>query len=178
MDIDLIVKISARAWALNILALVSSGTAARQAALVTETGAGRTALVQSLKHLIDLGLLERNPGHGHPLRPEFRLTEEGHALGAAAQRIHAQGLVNTELKLLRRAWTLPVLAATREPRYFAQIKREVRPITDRSLAQSLTLAEENQWIARKVDLQQRPLRPTYQAVNTGADIAGEIARAF
>lgn len=36
-----------------------------------------------MDHLIKIGLLERNPGYGHPLRPEFRLTQLGIEAAAA-----------------------------------------------------------------------------------------------
>ena len=74
MDINLLVKITQRAWSMNILALMHEGTAGRQATLLAKTGAGRTAFAQSLHHLIELNLVQRNPGHGHPLRPEYILT--------------------------------------------------------------------------------------------------------
>ena len=37
-----------------------------------------------MDHLIELGLLERNPGYGHPLRPAFRLTELGRTVATLA----------------------------------------------------------------------------------------------
>ena len=88
MDINLLVKITARAWSLSILALMHQGVPGRQAALLTRTGAGRTAFAQSLTHLIDLGLLARTSGHGHPLRPEYELTEKGKPAAASQPRPH------------------------------------------------------------------------------------------
>ena len=79
MDISEIVNVASRAWALPILNCLHGGVPGRQAPLLAATGAGRTAFAQSIGHLIEIGLVERNPGHGHPLRPEFRLTEAGKA---------------------------------------------------------------------------------------------------
>ena len=89
MDIELLVKLTSRAWSLSILAHMDRGVPGRQAALISATGAGRTSFRQSLDHLIDLRLLERNPGHGHPLRPEFRLTAEGAEIARIAHRVEA-----------------------------------------------------------------------------------------
>ena len=77
MDIKSLVNLTSRAWCLNILALMATGTPGRQAPLLAATSASRTSFAASLEHLFQLNLLERNPGHGHPLRPEFRLTRTG-----------------------------------------------------------------------------------------------------
>lgn len=87
MDISLFVNITSRAWALPILSNLHTGVAGRQAPLLAATGASRTAFAQSMEHLISIGLLERNPGHGHPLRPEFRLTPSGIKAAAIAHKI-------------------------------------------------------------------------------------------
>jgi len=167
MDINLIVNITARAWSLPILAKLHEGVAGRQAPLLAATGASRTAFGQSIEHLIKLGLLERNPGYGHPLRPEFRLTPAGQAAAAMAQDILITPKQDAQ-KLLRRSWTVPVLITLRQPRQFAEIKRGLGTITDRALSQSLRSMEDMRWIDRTVDHAARPPRPLYSAINHGA----------
>ncbi len=174
MDIDLLVKISARAWAMPILALLHRGTPGRQASLLAATGAGRTAFTPSLHHLIDLGLLERNPGHGHPLRPEYRLTPDGHTAAAMAHRLDTALPGAAQTPLLRRAWTLPILAVSRQPRHFSDIKSALGPITDRALSQSLRQLQGAQWITRAVDPAATPLRARYGATGTGLRISKAI----
>ena len=169
MDISLIVNISSRAWAIPILAKLYSGVSGRQASLLAATGASRTAFRQSLEHLINLGLLERNPGHGHPLRPEFRLTPKGQAVAKIANTI-LEALNEQEQHLLRRSWTLPVLTTLRSPKQFIGIKHELVSITDRALSQSLRQMEERGWVFRHIDDQARPPRPIYNAINQGAVI--------
>lgn len=175
MDINDLVKITSRAWSLSILALMHTGTPGRQASLLSASGAGRTALSQSLAHLINLDLLERNSGHGHPLRPEYRLTPKGVEVAAIANRIKGAALQSCERALLRRAWAIPVLVVSKSPRYFTDIKRELMPITDRALSQSLKQLQAHHWIQRKVDTAVRPLRPMYQAANAGARISQAIS---
>ena len=174
MDIELLVKLTSRAWSLSILAHMDRGVPGRQAALITATGAGRTSFRQSLDHLIGLRLLERNPGHGHPLRPEFRLTAEGAEIARIAHRVEALAKGPSERNLLRRAWSLPVLSASREPCYFGEIKARLLPITDRALSQSLKLLEAQRWLQREVETSGRPLRARYLAANTGARISRAI----
>ncbi len=169
MDIALFVNITSRAWALPILSNLHEGVAGRQAPLLAATGASRTAFAQSLDHLIAIGLLERNPGHGHPLRPEFRLTPRGKTVAAIANKI--QNVAGDEDQdLLRRSWTLPVLTSLHAPSHFNEIKRNLQTITDRALSQSLKSMEVRNWVCRSVDEAARPPRSIYQAVNTGSEI--------
>ena len=174
MDIETLVKLTSRAWSLSILAQMDRGVPGRQAALMSATGAGRTAFRQSLDHLIDLGLIERNPGHGHPLRPEFRLTAQGEEIARIANRVEALAKQPSDQSLLRRAWSLPVLSVAREPLYFGEIKSRLLPITDRALSQSLKLLETHRWLQRDVETLARPLRARYQAANAGAQISRAI----
>ncbi|KAJ54763.1 transcriptional regulator [Actibacterium mucosum KCTC 23349] len=170
MYISHLVNLTTRSWALPLLAALHEGVPGRQAPLLKATGAGRTAFAQSLQHLIETGLLERNPGHGHPLRPEFRLTEQG--VTAAALAAQVQGATAAQDRdLLRKAWTLPVLTQLHKPRQFTEIKQGLMTISDRALSQSLRGMEERRWITRTVEPLARPPRPVYTAVHTGAALA-------
>ena len=172
MDIFLLVNLTSRAWSLPILASLDAGVPGRQAALLHATGASRGAFAQSLTHLLDLGLLARRAGHGHPLRPEFELTPEGAALAPLARRIVELG---QGAALLRRSWSLPILGLTAEPTYFGVLRQALAPITDRALSESLKRLEAAAWLRREVHEASRPPRPVYQATGTGAKIAGVLA---
>jgi len=167
MDINLLVKITARAWSLPILAQLHRGVPGRQAALLAKTGAGRTAFAQSLAHLVSLELLERNPGHGHPLRPEYQLTPIGAQTAQMADQIERVPLQTSQNTLLRRAWTVPVLAVSDAPQSFSKIKSALPQVTDRALSQSLKLLQTERWITRDVDGTCMPPRPIYQAAGSG-----------
>jgi len=166
----MLVNLTARAWSLQILALLKDGTPGRQAPLLAATNASRTSFAASLAHLVELGLLERNPGHGHPLRPEFRLTRVGKQAATVASRIIKAVPDEKEFALLRRSWTVPVLALTHQPLRFSDIKSDLRPITDRALSTSLHQLEEREWLRRDIDTSHRAPFPTYRAVNTGGKI--------
>ncbi|QBY01951.1 transcriptional regulator [Rhodophyticola sp. CCM32] len=174
MDIDMLVKVTSRAWSLNILALMHSGIPGRQAPLLSASGASRTAFAPSLVHLVNLGLLERNPGHGHPLRPEYRLTSKGAEIAVIAEKIKTAVPGETQSAILRRAWTVPVLAVSRKPRYFSEIKTALVSVTDRALSQSLRQLQESRWVSREVDTTKNPPRPLYQAANAGIDIGEAV----
>ncbi len=170
MDIRTLVNITSRAWALPILAGLNDGVPGRQAPLLMATGASRTAFAQSIDHLISCGLLERNPGYGHPLRPEFRLTSIGRVAAELSSRIQLlSGGENQDL--LRKSWTVPVLATLGRPSQFTEIKRRLITISDRALSQSLQSMEERSWVRRNVDEAARPPKPIYSTIYTGAKIS-------
>ena len=170
MYIATFVNITSRAWALPILSSLHGGIPGRQAPLLTATGASRTASSQSMDHLISAGLIERNPGHGHPLRPEFRLTPPGRPAAALAHKIQSATAAEDH-DLLRRSWTLPILASLHAPRHFNDIRRTLLTITDRALSQSLKSMEDKNWVRRSVTDTARPPRTLYAAVNTGKRIS-------
>lgn len=175
MDIALIVNITSKAWALPILAAFHAGVAGRQAPLLAATGASRSAFAQSLKHLMSIGVIERNPGYGHPLRPEFRLTSIGVQAAALAHKIHHL-TPEPEQDLLRRAWTVPVLTTLQSANRFNAIKKTLNPITDRALSQSLQMMEARHWVSRDVDARARPPRALYHATHTGSRISEASAQ--
>ncbi|MEJ8474756.1 winged helix-turn-helix transcriptional regulator [Roseibium algae] len=170
MYIGSFVNITSRAWALPILSSLHAGVPGRQATLLAATGASRTAFAQSMDHLIKIDLLERNPGYGHPLRPEFRLTQLGMEAAAIADKVQRVS-ADDDQDLLRRSWTLPVLTSLQKPSHFNDIKRNLKTITDRALSQSLKAMEVRHWVHRSVDEAARPPRSIYRAVNTGGVIS-------
>ncbi|QUS56120.1 winged helix-turn-helix transcriptional regulator [Pseudovibrio brasiliensis] len=170
MDIATLVKLTSRAWSLNILAHLHAGVPGRQAPLLAASGASRTSFAASLEHLVELKLLERNPGHGHPLRPEFRLTPKGVRAAEIASRIVSAVPNDTEFSLLRKSWTVPILALTATPQRFSSIRTDLATITDRALSASLVRLEEREWIRRDINTTQRVPFPTYCAANTGIQI--------
>lgn len=171
MDIELLVNISSKAWALKILALLDSGVSGKQAPLLAATKATRPAFVASLKHLNELNLLEKNPGHGHPLRPEFRLTPRGIEAAAMAGRVINAAPDDAALAVLKRNWSVPILAIAMTPTRYSAIKNRLGRITDRALSQSLYFLEEREWLSREINMSNRVAYPTYHAIDKGAEIS-------
>ncbi|MBE7636635.1 transcriptional regulator [Sneathiella sp. P13V-1] len=174
MNTELLVKLTSKAWTLKILSLLYSGHTGKQAPLVAATGASRTSFGASLNHLYELELIEKNPGHGHPLRPEFRLTVKGKVIASMADRIIQLVPQEEMFDLVRKSWTVPVLAVTRQPARFSAIKSSLGTITDRALSQSLGALEEREWLKREIDLSHRVPYPTYMAINTGGEITQTV----
>ncbi len=72
--------------------------------------------------------------------------------------------------IVRRSWSVPILAVTEAPKRFSIIKSGLGAITDRALSKSLYVLEEQDWLKREIDVSQRSPFPTYRAVNAGRRI--------
>ncbi len=120
-----ILTLSRHRWTLPILARLATTGGSRFVPLANHLGPSRDALRQTLDALIDAGLVMRNPGYGHPTRPEYLLTDNGRRVAPACARILRElsdaGIEDVVLK----KWSMPILLAlARECRY-AELRRTV-----------------------------------------------------
>ncbi len=130
----------------------------------------------SLSHLIELGLLEHNPGHGHPLRPEYRLTKAGEEIAAWGTQLDSI-LPNPDDKLLiRTKWSLPIVGCVPAETRYSVIRKRLAPVTDRALSQNLKRLADQNWIARKVHGQASPPLVLYDCETTGQKVFDHIER--
>ena len=107
MTIKELIAIFHHRWSAPVLAELLRQRGSRFAALSGTLGVGRESLRRTLDSLLALGLVARNPGYGHPLRPEYVLTRRGED---AARRCAAM-LAAADDDVVLRKWSLPVLAA-------------------------------------------------------------------
>ncbi|MEX2217157.1 MAG: winged helix-turn-helix transcriptional regulator [Phycisphaerales bacterium] len=133
-----LIALGRRRWALPALAELHRAGGLKFITLVNSLGASRPAAREALDHLIALGLATPNPGYGHPLRPEYILTPRGRALGPACIALHDLARRLGLAEVLRRRWSLAVLAAIRAGRRrFSELKAYTPTLTDRALALAL-----------------------------------------
>src|SRR3546814_8782260 len=96
----LLVQLSVHRWLVPLLADLASRKGARFVELIHRHGLSRDSLTRTLQAAAALGWVRRHPGHGHPLRPEYILTEAGSAAAARAPIIAgaqaALGLTRSE----------------------------------------------------------------------------------
>ncbi len=125
-------------WGVAVLADLHRGGGRKFVTMVNRLGVSRGALRQTLDALIEHGWVVRNPGYGHPLRPEYLLT----AAGARVARVCV--LLQDALRSLRvedvglRKWTLAVIYALHGgSRRFGEVRTALRGVTDRALALAL-----------------------------------------
>ncbi len=155
-----------KAWALQILVALAQGHDPRISPIAHHLGAGRTALTASIQHLITLGYLRRASGHGHPLRPAFKLTVKGQTVADWATQLDSI-LTPKDWPIARKSWTLPVLRMANTASRFSEFRSQLKPVTDRALSETLKTLGENNWIERQVDADVMPPRVTYSPLGTG-----------
>lgn len=152
-------RLVAGRWLLPLMAHVAAaGGGSRFAAMAGSLGLSRSALAASLAALQEAGWLARNPGHGHPLRPEYVLTPAGEPVAAFCRGVMKQrerlGLEPGQLP----RWSLPLIARLDgEKARFSALRDALRPVTPRAL--SLTLKQMLQ-----VDLVDRALEDDFPPI--------------
>ena len=112
-------------WTLPILAQLARTGGSRFVPLAQQLGLSRDTLRQTLDALVDSDLVMRNPGYGHPTRPEYILTERGRRLAPACAQLldhlRRKGIEEVVLK----KWSLPILAALGAERRYCDLRRAV-----------------------------------------------------
>jgi DNA-binding HxlR family transcriptional regulator len=159
-------------WSLPVLAEIGRTRGSRFATLAGRLGVAGASLRRTLAYLQDEGLVARNPGYGHPLRPEYVLTPEGSELAPAARELQT-ALAGYEHVGLKK-WSLPVLAELDEPRRFSEI-RAALPTTPRALALALKDLEDAGLIRRTVTVD-RPPQVRYMTTRRGGGLADAARR--
>jgi DNA-binding HxlR family transcriptional regulator len=126
-------------WAPAVLAELARTSGSRFVTLTNRLGVPRESLRRTLAALMEGGLAARNPGYGHPLRPEYVLTALGGrvapACGELLARVREVGVEETALK----KWSLPVVLALGGPGRprFSALQENLREIRARALALAL-----------------------------------------
>ena len=164
-----------RRWSLPILAALSGRPGLRFAQFQQTLGVSRQPLRDNLDTLLALDLIRRNPGHGHPLRPEYLLTARGRALAPPCVDLTAflssRGLDD----LAARKWSLPVLAAIGGgAAHFGEIREGLPNLVPRALALALRELENRNLILRAIG-DGHPPEVRYSLNPTGRAVAARLA---
>ena len=150
-DLAPLIELVHHRWNLPVLAELYRRNGAKFVTLVHALGVGRASLSASLNHLIELGLVRKNPGHGHPMRPEYLLTAFGRAVGE-----HCWALTKVlgrpgERELAFRKWTLPLVAAIgEEVRRFGDVQNALPDATPRAITLGLKALTGAGWATRSI----------------------------
>src|SRR2546423_5557161 len=119
MSIQLLIELFHRRWSAPVLAELERQKGSRFVALTRTLRVPRDSLRRTLDALVEMGLVGRNPGYGHPLRPEYVLTESGRPVARRCARLVA--LLDGHRDVALRKWSLPVLVAMERPSRLSQL---------------------------------------------------------
>ena len=133
--------------------------------LQLKLGVGRESLRRALDALLALGYAHRNPGYGHPLRPEYLVTASGRRAGRMCARVLTAG----DPDVLLRKWSVPTLAQLDRPQRFSELRAALGSVTPRALALALRDLEAADLVEREV-LTTRPPSTVYRATPAGRRI--------
>jgi DNA-binding HxlR family transcriptional regulator len=165
--------LSHRRWALPILAQLADTSGSRFVPLAHHLGLSREALRQTLDALIEQGLVTRNPGYGHPLRPEYVLTARGRRIAPLCATVlvaaRRRGIEDVVLK----KWSLPILAALGSESRYGELRRVVGA-SPRALTLALKELVARGLVERRVH-DGFPPSTTYRATRKSAPVRRQLA---
>jgi DNA-binding HxlR family transcriptional regulator len=167
-------RLASGRWTVPLLALLAEEKGARFARLVGALAIPRESLVRTLEHVEQSGWVARNPGHGHPLRPEYVLTPAGREIGAACARMMA---VRRRLDLPPASlprWSLPILGRLDEDAArFTDLRTVLRPVTPRALSLNLQRMVAGRIVGRRVE-QGYPPASLYGLAASGRELVASL----
>lgn len=160
-------------WSPAILAELLRTSGSRFVALERGLGSSRESLRRTLAALIRAGLVARNPGYGHPLRPEYVLTAEGLRVAVVCERLLAE--LDDIQDVALRKWSLPVVSALGAgPRRFSELRAGLREVSTRALAIALKDVAAAGLVERIVTPDYPP-STLYRATPQGERLAGILS---
>ncbi len=179
--LDFIRRAGANTWTIPILARMHhlrptvGGT--RTAMLLHQLGCSRSSLRAAMNVLIrDLMWVQRHPGYGHPLRPEFTLTAAGAEASRWAAGVHEVVAALGVEGAAYRKWSLPAIYALAEAEgelRFSQVQEALGEITPRALAAALKQLHAAGLVERTVEEGYPPV-PLYRLTASGGRVAAAM----
>lgn len=140
-----------RKWSIPILAELKRQGGSKFVTLQNRLDAGPSALRQTLDFLVERGVVCRNPGHGHPMRPEYLLTPDGLPIAEKCLDLIRAVDDRKVLRVILMKWSLPTLMALSDGRRrFSEIRFSLENITGRALTLFLKEAQSAGVIEREV----------------------------
>jgi len=155
-------------YSLPVLAELERDGGCKFITLIRRLSASDRAIRQSLVHLVDLGWVGKNPGYGHPSRPEYILTRHPEARSLAAMKVW-DAIEPKDLALDR--WPIPLIfAAAHGARRFIDFQTALELISPRALAQGLKSLLDAGYLARVVS-DDFPPSTEYNLTTRGTELA-------
>ena len=176
---DLLRDLFHRRWAMPTLAMLHRWKGAKFVTLHRGLGASAGSMRTTIDELSAQGLVMKNPGYGHPMRPEYVLTGRGAPIGMCCDKLLAalDSIQASTLALSK--WSMPTVFALRSGTVrFGQVRDGCPGITDRALTQTLkALAAGGLVVREAADSYPPSVAYSLTAVATGlADLLISLAK--
>jgi DNA-binding HxlR family transcriptional regulator len=171
LPLEELIVLSRNRWAVALMADLAGHKGARFVELIHRLGLPRDSLVRTLEALKAAGWVIPNPGHGHPLRPEYILSEDGARVAFRAVAIAGTltGLGIAPGQMTR--WGLPLVRAIELGHArFNALSRILTDASPRALSQGLTSLADQSLITRQL-VDARPPVSLYGLTKNGALLA-------
>jgi DNA-binding HxlR family transcriptional regulator len=173
-DLNLLMQLGQQRWAVALLALLAERKGGRFIELLNALSINRESLTRTLGGCITAGWVMRNSGHGHPLRPEYILTETGWRAASLCQSIEETrnqiGLAPASLS----RWSLPIIGRIESgANRFNAISNGIIGATPRALTLSLKSLVGQQLVRRTI-IDDYPPVPEYYLSESGNKLARAI----
>lgn len=175
LSLDDLIALTRNRWAVPLLAdLAARPQGVRFVELLHRLALPRDSLVRTLQSACEAGWVMRNPGYGHPLRPEYLLAPGGARLADGARAIAAAqaGLGLGPGTLTR--WGMPLIHTIDAGQVrFNELARTLASATPRAISQGLQTLTENQLVVRDV-IDARPPTSQYRLTPRGCLLAEAV----
>lgn len=170
IDLTALIDLVHHRWNIPIVAELHARSGAKFVTLVNSLELGRSSLSSSLHNLIELEIVRKNVGHGHPMRPEYLLTDRGHEIGADCEKLVRAVKQRRAGDFAFQKWTLPLIAAIGN--HVARFN-ELRTLLDDASPRAVTLALKTlltrKWIARNI-IDDYPPAAGYELLEAGRPV--------
>ncbi len=164
---NLLLELTHHRYAIPAIAELWSADGCKLVTLIYRTGSSEGAMKQTVIALMESAWMMKNPGYGHPARPEYILTEKGRNVGEHCAQAVALAKEQMAQDVAFDKWSLPVLAAILQgARRNKDIRAALPSITPRALSQSLASLEAVGW-AEKTLLSIHPVKIEYRPQEAG-----------
>ena len=150
-DLSRLANLVHHRWNILVIAELFRLSGAKFITLVNTLDASRGSLRAALEHLVELGFIRKNTGHGHPMRPEYLLTAQGLAIGEECLTLVKILKRRNELDLAFKKWTLPlVVAIGGRTLRFNELRTSLNDATPRAITMGLKSLLHHGWASRSL----------------------------
>lgn len=177
-QLQLLVELVHHRWNIPIVAELYKRSGAKFVTMAKALGVGRASLSASLSDLIELGFVMKNPGHGHPMRPEYVLTDTGKKIGEDCLRLRHLLRRRNEEDVAFRKWTLPLVAAIGDDtRRFNEVQLILPDASPRAITLGLKSMLAERWAQRSL-IDDFPPTAGYALLPKGRSVLNHVSQLY